>query len=143
MICRVAAQVLRHRVTMIRSLMQKLMDLQTLELQVGRGKRERDTEIKELRAAVPAPILGHFDRLVARGKKAVSVVRNGTCTACHIRAPIGVVAALAHGNDVQLCGNCGRYLHLPEEELAIMTSQNAPQGKEGGKGQEEAAVHVK
>jgi hypothetical protein len=27
------------------------------------------------------------------------------------------LVTLAHGEDIQICGNCGRYLHLPEGEI--------------------------
>jgi len=106
-------------------MLEKLMSLQTLELQTGRGKKEREAEIKALREAIPLPIQGHFDRLLVRGKKPMAVVRHGTCTACHIRVAIGVLATLAHGEDVQLCGNCGRYLYLPEDESVLPASDSA------------------
>lgn len=107
---------------MVNGIMEKLLALQTLELQMGRGARQRDAEIRALRKAIPAPILGHFDRMLVRGRKAVAVVRHGTCTACHVCVAIGVLAALAHGDDVQLCGNCGRYLYLPVDEPVLPSS---------------------
>ncbi len=63
---------------------------------------------------MPAQILGHYDRLVARGKKGVAVVRNQVCTGCHMRLPIGTINTLMQGNDIQLCDTCGRYLYLPD-----------------------------
>jgi predicted nucleic acid-binding Zn-ribbon protein len=60
------------------------------------------------------PILAHYDRLVARGKKGVAVVRNQVCGGCHMKLPIGTVNTLMQGHDVQLCDTCGRYLYLPD-----------------------------
>lgn len=114
---------------MVNGIMEKLMALQSLELRIGRGKKERDAEITALREAIPPPILGHFDRLLARGKEGVAVVRHGTCTACHIRVAIGVLAALAHGDDVQLCGNCGRYLYQPADEQIVPAPAPAKRAK--------------
>jgi predicted nucleic acid-binding Zn-ribbon protein len=68
----------------------------------------------EFRALVPPPILGHYDRLTARGKKGVAVVRNQVCTGCHMRLPIGTINTLMQGTDIQLCDTCGRYLYLPD-----------------------------
>src|SRR5215813_11900559 len=70
----------------------------------------------ELRNSVPQPILAHYDRLVARGKKGVAIVRNQVCTGCHMRLPIGTINTLMQGVDIQLCDTCGRYLLLAEPE---------------------------
>lgn len=86
-----------------------LTKLQHLEWTSGDSAASR-----EIRSTIPAPILGHYDRLRARGKKGVAMVRNGVCGECHMRAPIGVLANLIHRSDIQLC-NCGRYLYLADE----------------------------
>ena len=99
----------------MRELMESLLALQALEF--GGRKSGKEAEKARLREKVPAPILGHFDRLLARGKKGVSVIRNGVCTECHLRLPVGTLVTLARGEDIQICGNCGRYLHLPEGEI--------------------------
>jgi predicted nucleic acid-binding Zn-ribbon protein len=99
----------------MRELMESLVSLQTLEM--GSKKPGKEAERERLRAAIPAPVLAHFDRLLARGKKGVSVIRKGVCSECHIRVSSGVMQTLAHGSDIQICGNCGRYLQLPDSEL--------------------------
>lgn len=99
----------------MRELMERLLTLQNLELAARKSGREAERE--KLRTTIPEPILGHFDRLLARGKKGVASIRQGVCTECHIRVPMGTLLTLAHGSDIQVCGNCGRYLHLPESEL--------------------------
>jgi predicted nucleic acid-binding Zn-ribbon protein len=108
----------------MRKCMATLLALQSLEL--GGRKAGKDAERGRLRAEIPEPVLGHFDRLLARGKKGVSVIRNGVCTECHLRVPIGTLVTLARGADIQLCGNCGRYLHLPDEELPFLKTAEKP-----------------
>ena len=71
-------------------------------------------QITELRAKIPVQILGHYDRLRARGKKGVAIVRNQVCAACHMQVPLGAIMTLMRGGDIQLCECCGRYLYLPE-----------------------------
>jgi hypothetical protein len=93
--------------------LQTLLKLQALEFGEISGK-DVESQKTELRAAVPQPVLGHYDRLVARGKKGVAVVRNQVCTGCHMRLPIGVINTLMQDEDVQLCDSCGRYLYLPD-----------------------------
>src|SRR5208282_1669355 len=94
-------------------LLQNLIRLQSLEF--GEIK-EKNAEaiIAELRGKIPTPILAHYDRLLARGKKGVAAVRNQVCTGCHMRVPIGVVTTLMHDADIQLCESCGRYLYLSD-----------------------------
>ncbi len=90
-----------------------LLQLQSLESN-GKVAPAQAKQAAELRAQIPPPVLAHYDRLVARGKKGVAVIRNQSCSACHISVPRGVVLTLMHNADVQLCESCGRYLYLPE-----------------------------
>ena len=100
----------------MKELMQKLFELQALEFD---ETIQPDTEARraELRAKIPLPILGHYDRLCARGKKGVALLNHRTCSGCHMRVPVGVVLNLRHGADVELCDNCGRYLYLREDAV--------------------------
>jgi predicted nucleic acid-binding Zn-ribbon protein len=99
----------------VKTLLQNLARLQDLELGETADKNVK-TAIRDLRAKIPPQILGHYDRLRARGKKGIAAVRNQVCTGCHMSVPIGTVATILHGTDIQLCDNCGRYLYLPAEE---------------------------
>lgn len=116
----------------MKELMQDLLKLQTLEFS---ETSENDPVITELRAKIPAQILGHYDRLRARGKKGVAAVRNQVCTGCHMNLPISVVMTLRHGEDIQLCDSCGRYLYLPEEpdSAAVPPPATAKQPKRSRK----------
>lgn len=93
--------------------LQNLLKLQALEFNETTEKISQ-AKIAELRSKVPAPVLAHYDRLIARGKKGVAVVRNQVCGGCHMRLPIGTINTLMQGHDVQLCETCGRYLYLPD-----------------------------
>ena len=94
--------------------LQNLLKLQTLEFDVIVGP-EMEQQVNELRARVAPPILAHYDRLLAQGKKGLAAVRNQVCTGCHLRVPRAFVLALLHEDDIQICENCGRYLFLPEQ----------------------------
>lgn len=94
-------------------LLQNLLKLQALEFNETTEK-DPAARIEELRKLVPLPILGHFDRLIARGKKGVAIVRNQVCAGCHMKLPIGTINTLMQGQDIQLCDSCGRYLYLPD-----------------------------
>jgi predicted nucleic acid-binding Zn-ribbon protein len=90
-----------------------LLELQALDFHET-TKKDVESHRAELRAKIPQPILAHYDRLVARGKKGVALVRNQVCTGCHMRLPIGTINTLMQNQDIQLCDTCGRYLHLAE-----------------------------
>ena len=98
----------------MKELFQNLLRLQELEFAEARDS-SAEAAISQLRRKIPLPILEHYDRLVVRGKKGVAIVRNQVCTGCHMRIPIGAINTLMHGEDIQMCETCGRYLYLPPE----------------------------
>ena len=104
------------------SILQNLLKLQALEFGETATKNV-EAQTTELRGLIPLPILGHYDRLVVRGKKGVAIVRNQVCAGCHMHVPIGQITTLMRDEDVQLCESCGRYLYLPDpaetEALAL------------------------
>jgi predicted nucleic acid-binding Zn-ribbon protein len=93
--------------------LQNLLKLQTIEFGET-GEKNVEAQAAGLRGKIPQPILGHYDRLRARGKKGVALVRNQSCTGCHMCVPIGLITVLMRGEDIQLCETCGRYLYLPD-----------------------------
>ncbi len=105
----------------MRQIMETLLALQTLQWQAKALSLENEAEILALRGKVPGPILGHFDRLIARRKKGVAMVRNGVCSECHLRISSGTLASLAYTSEVHICDNCGRYFYLPEDEPLGLT----------------------
>ncbi|SRR5208283_2575406 len=110
----------------MRMTVENLYALQQLQLQAGPVSAEREAMIKLLRETIPAQILGHFDRLMAQGRKGVALVRNGVCRECHIRVPSGTAASLVQPKDLYLCDNCGRYLLLPLDEIVPAAEPPAP-----------------
>jgi predicted nucleic acid-binding Zn-ribbon protein len=111
----------------MKDLLQNLIKLQSIEF----GEIEEKTagiSKSDLRGKIPPQILGHYDRLVARGKKGVAMVRGQICGGCHMSLPLGVIMTLRHGDDVQICENCGRYLCLAEP-AKVGTPEPAPRPK--------------
>jgi hypothetical protein len=108
----------------MKELLQNLIQLQSLEFG-GDEKGKREAALAELRAKIPAQILAHYDRLVARGKKGLAAVRGQVCSGCHMQVPLGVVMTLKHGDDIQLCESCGRYLYLPPAVVTEATEAAA------------------
>jgi predicted nucleic acid-binding Zn-ribbon protein len=102
---------------MMKSLIESLAALQELQLKGAKaasgagGERE-----KLLRTEIPESFLQIFDRFTQRNRKAVSTVRHGVCSECHIQIAVGTLGTLAFGHGVQQCGNCGRFLFLPKDE---------------------------
>jgi predicted nucleic acid-binding Zn-ribbon protein len=120
-------------------LMRNLFELQSLEFDET-VRSDSEGRIAGLRAKIPKPILSHYDRLGDQGKKGVAILRNQVCTGCHMNVPIGVVLDLKRGEDVCLCGNCGRYLHLPEEAPAVDLSLTAKKVVKSGRRKELAQI---
>ncbi len=116
----------------MKELFQNLLKLQELEFGDAGGSKVA-AAISALRKKIPPPILDHYDRLTARGKKGVAIVRHQVCTGCHMRIPIGAIITLMHEEDIQMCGNCGRYLVLPpdaeNEALEVAGEAATPRAK--------------
>lgn len=113
-------------------LLQNLLKLQSLEFDTLTDP-DLKAKIATIRATIPPQVMGHYDRLVARGKKGIAVVRNQVCTGCHMRLPIGTINTLMQGTDIQLCDTCGRYLYLPspaESELVEKLAAAKPAPKQ-------------
>lgn len=96
------------------AVIQTLLQIQALEFSEVPDTSSK-AQIQELRTQVPTQILAHYDRLRIRGKKGVALVRNKSCTGCHMQQPIGIITVLMRNEDIQLCDSCGRYLFLPAE----------------------------
>jgi hypothetical protein len=110
-------------------ILQQLLQLQQLDLGPKAGAPATRREATALRQELPAAVLGHYDRLVSRGKKAVAVVRRGVCTGCQMRLPSGINAKLLRDDDISICDNCARYLMLAPEELAPAVPVDPPAPK--------------
>jgi hypothetical protein len=108
----------------MKELLQNLVKLQSLQFSADKNADVAGAMV-DLRAKIPAQILGHYDRLVARGKKGVAAVHGQVCSGCHMQVPLGVVMTLRHGDDIQLCESCGRYLYLPSAEPVTVTEPAA------------------
>jgi predicted nucleic acid-binding Zn-ribbon protein len=104
------------------ALLQNLLTLQGIEFGEVTGKG-LEAKAAELRKIIPQPCLGHYDRLRARDKKGLALVRNQVCTGCHMYQPIGKITIIMRGEDIQLCDTCGRYLYVEE---ATQTETPAP-----------------
>jgi predicted nucleic acid-binding Zn-ribbon protein len=121
----------------MRKVMEHLLALQNFQLNARWHSPVVLAEMEQRRAEVAPPILAHFERMIARGKKGVAVVRDGVCTECHLRVTTGKLANLSAGNDIWLCDNCGRYLYLPEAEKlgssATSSAKSLPVKRPAGK----------
>jgi len=103
----------------MQAIVESLYAQQQMLLQLKPVTKEQMVRIEKLRENIPASVLGHFDRLIAQGRRGVALVRRGVCGECHLRVSSGTVASLVQPKDIYLCDNCGRYLLLaPDEPVA-------------------------
>jgi predicted nucleic acid-binding Zn-ribbon protein len=109
----------------LNELLQNLIKLQSLQFGEKKDKGVM-AAMTELRTKIPSQILAHYDRIVAKGKKGITMVRDQVCTGCHMRVPIGAIMTLRHGEDIQLCESCGRYLYLAPQTETVPATPTAP-----------------
>jgi predicted nucleic acid-binding Zn-ribbon protein len=104
-----------------------LFELQSLEAKSPNP--EEASEIQRLRKKVIPQILAHYDRLRARGKRGVALVRNGVCAECHMRLSSGTYATLLRAEDIMICDNCGRYLYQDPAAVRVETPEQSAKAK--------------
>lgn len=68
-----------------------------------------------MRAALPPPVLAHYNRLVVNGTKPFAEVRRGICGACHLKLAAWIRQA-ATSDELHLCEHCGAFLVFVAEE---------------------------
>jgi predicted nucleic acid-binding Zn-ribbon protein len=122
---------------------EQLYELQKLEINPASENVERAEQIKRLRESIPPQIIAHYDRLMARGKKGISVVRNGVCGECHMRLASGIFAELVRGEDIKICDSCGRYFYAaegsaPSEQPAVAQEEKPAKPRRRKKKEEPA-----
>ena len=101
----------------MKPIVETLLELQTILLTKPAEGTEAAAKAFELRSEVPSSRLGHFQRQISRGRRAVAVVRNGVCGECHMRLPTGAAASLVSADDLVLCETCSCYLMLAPDEF--------------------------
>ena len=80
----------------VETIFQGLLELVRLDMQLRKtGKetaerRQVEDAINSVRAKLPEPILGQFDRQKSRGKLGIAPVHGGVCGACHLKLPLGL-----------------------------------------------------
>jgi hypothetical protein len=107
--------------SVVKKIISQLLTLQTMSLETP-GKTS--TDALTLREKIPAHILDRFDKFLLRGKKGVALVQNGVCKGCQIQVPLNVINSLILGLDAVVCGNCGRYLLLLDEDVIAFRDRN-------------------
>ncbi len=107
-------------------LIEDLLALQTLLRLGDTASPEQKAQIEALRPAIPAPILAHFLRQLATGRRAVAFVRHGVCGECHIRTAHSLAHLLRQSNDLMVCENCGAFVALAPEETSAPVAVAAP-----------------
>lgn len=108
----------------MKTVLSSLYELQRIEILSANSSSSPEL----LRRQIPADLLDVYERFRVRGRKAIALVRNGVCGECHLRIPMGILVDLMHG-ELQRCGNCGRFLYLPEDApltVSTCSSVTAP-----------------
>lgn len=93
-------------------IIERLAELQELQMGPKAGDEEVAALMETIRKEIPAPILGHYDRLLVRGKKGVALVTKGVCGGCRMQLASGARAKLMRDDDIVMCDSCARYLLL-------------------------------
>lgn len=86
----------------------------------GDLRAESTTKIAELLAALPPELLALVRGRVRTGQRLVAPVRNGQCSACYTRIPLGDCPTVMSGRGVVACQYCHVVLHLDEPDRGYL-----------------------
>jgi uncharacterized protein len=81
----------------------------------AQGKLSEEEKRRPILAgAVPREILAAYERVLKAksNRKALTGVKDNTCTGCHTRLPTGTLDQLHKGGDLVFCEGCNRLLYL-------------------------------
>ncbi|MDI9383541.1 MAG: C4-type zinc ribbon domain-containing protein [Verrucomicrobiota bacterium] len=67
--------------------------------------------IQELRDALPAEVVGKYDRLIKGKKVPVVKVVSGQCQGCFYKLPTGLAMEVKANAGIYECPNCGSFLY--------------------------------
>lgn len=93
---------------------------------------ERKICAAQAREGIPTAILGHHDRMAARGKRSLAEVKDGVCGACHLRLPSGHRGHQREFEDMDVCDNCGVFLEWATPEAASCEPPARPDAPAAG-----------
>ena len=117
----------------VETIFEGLLELVRLDMQLRKtGKetaerRQVEDAINSMRAKLPEPILGHFDRQKSRGKLGIAPVRGGVFGACHLKMPLRHVAELGHKQDyLAPCNYRAHSICSPNEMFVLPGSKVRP-----------------
>lgn len=97
-------------------LMRKELDeVRALGFEVENGGAEAlDKARGELIEKISKPLLGKYERLRARYKRAIVPVKDDTCLGCFMKLPTYLITHGKKDNEVITCEGCGRILYWLE-----------------------------
>ena len=89
----------------------ELQEVQSLGFSVNdESAKTLDSARDELTAKIGKPLLGKYERLRARYKRAIVPVKDDTCLGCFMRLPTYLITHMKRDEQVITCESCGRIL---------------------------------
>ncbi len=96
-------------------MLKELDDVKQLGFEVRtEGAEALQKAREELTQKIGKPLLGKYERLRARYKRAIVPVKGDTCLGCFMRLPTYLITHKDKHNQIITCEGCGRILYWLE-----------------------------
>jgi len=93
-------------------MLKEIEEVKELGFEVGaEGETKLNNARGELVLNINKPLLGAYERLRRRYRRAIVPVREDTCLGCFMRLPTSITSHGRTGKEVLICENCGRILY--------------------------------
>ena len=97
-------------------MLQELDEVQKLGFELhAEGKEKLNGARNELIGKIKKPLVGMYERLRARYKRAIVPVLEDTCSGCFMRLPTYLITLSQRDKEVISCEGCGRILYWISE----------------------------
>lgn len=82
---------------------------------------EKQAELLErvaaLKRVLPTALVSHHERMVRAGRESVAALSGtSSCSGCHMKLPVGLLADLSKPGRISVCPHCGSIVFKPAAE---------------------------
>lgn len=74
-------------------------------------------QVGAIRGRLPTALLTYHDRRARAGDATIAAVHNSTCSGCHLKLPVGMLADISQPGRIAVCPHCGIFVFKAAKDL--------------------------
>lgn len=81
-------------------------------------RTKAEDRVDDLRRQLPTALLAQHDRIARAGNESVAAVTGTSCSGCHMKLPVGLLAELGQPGRIAVCPHCGVFVYKETAEIS-------------------------